>query len=280
MSAGYRVPPIVMYERKDSRWTLKDKHMWVLPPSSARSGCPFPFAPSLSAPCRFPLTLHQYHWSAVNGADIFGHCSMTFFTSYSRANVMVFICELERGVCKCKNHGLTFSVYTVLSNSVSMHYILQYQCVKYKSLFQDNAASVGGDSCNSQSAAGLWRPHLISGFWQSSGWHHKGLDQSETQRQDCRACLTSQWQCLNWHANNLLFELCVKINTEIFNMQVFLKKKSRLYIVSQPIFKCIHPLITHHNNWFLKCDVYLESADVDKFKLNTSSVLWINNIYR
>lgn len=26
MSADYRVPPIVMYERKDSRWTLKDKH--------------------------------------------------------------------------------------------------------------------------------------------------------------------------------------------------------------------------------------------------------------
>ncbi|KAI1888859.1 hypothetical protein AGOR_G00173110 [Albula goreensis] len=30
MSAGYRVPPIVMYERKDSRWTLKDKHMIML----------------------------------------------------------------------------------------------------------------------------------------------------------------------------------------------------------------------------------------------------------
>uniref|UniRef100_A0A8C6WHV2 ER membrane protein complex subunit 9 n=1 Tax=Neogobius melanostomus TaxID=47308 RepID=A0A8C6WHV2_9GOBI len=26
MSPDYRVPPIVMYERKDSRWTLKDKH--------------------------------------------------------------------------------------------------------------------------------------------------------------------------------------------------------------------------------------------------------------
>ena len=26
MSADYRVPPIVMYERKDSRWLLKDKH--------------------------------------------------------------------------------------------------------------------------------------------------------------------------------------------------------------------------------------------------------------
>lgn len=26
MSPDYRVPPIVMYERKDTRWTLKDKH--------------------------------------------------------------------------------------------------------------------------------------------------------------------------------------------------------------------------------------------------------------
>ncbi len=26
MSPGCRVPPIVMYERKDARWALKDKH--------------------------------------------------------------------------------------------------------------------------------------------------------------------------------------------------------------------------------------------------------------
>lgn len=26
MSPDYRVPPIVVYERKDSKWTLKDKH--------------------------------------------------------------------------------------------------------------------------------------------------------------------------------------------------------------------------------------------------------------
>uniref|UniRef100_A0AAQ4PCR6 ER membrane protein complex subunit 9 n=1 Tax=Gasterosteus aculeatus aculeatus TaxID=481459 RepID=A0AAQ4PCR6_GASAC len=30
MSSDYRVPPIVMYERKDSRWTLKDKHTIML----------------------------------------------------------------------------------------------------------------------------------------------------------------------------------------------------------------------------------------------------------
>lgn len=30
MSPDYRVPPIVMYERKDSRWTLKDKHMIMM----------------------------------------------------------------------------------------------------------------------------------------------------------------------------------------------------------------------------------------------------------
>ncbi|GLD55104.1 ER membrane protein complex subunit 9, partial [Lates japonicus] len=30
MSPDYRVPPIVMYERKDSRWTLKDKHTIML----------------------------------------------------------------------------------------------------------------------------------------------------------------------------------------------------------------------------------------------------------
>lgn len=30
MSPDYRVPPIVMYERKDSRWTLKDKHMVMM----------------------------------------------------------------------------------------------------------------------------------------------------------------------------------------------------------------------------------------------------------
>ncbi|XP_061820910.1 ER membrane protein complex subunit 9 [Nerophis lumbriciformis] len=30
MSPDFRVPPIVMYERKDSRWTLKDKHMIML----------------------------------------------------------------------------------------------------------------------------------------------------------------------------------------------------------------------------------------------------------
>lgn len=26
MSPDYRVPPIVVYERKDSKWALKDKH--------------------------------------------------------------------------------------------------------------------------------------------------------------------------------------------------------------------------------------------------------------
>ncbi|XP_060794728.1 ER membrane protein complex subunit 9 [Neoarius graeffei] len=30
MGPGYRVPPIVMYEHKDSRWTLKDKHTIML----------------------------------------------------------------------------------------------------------------------------------------------------------------------------------------------------------------------------------------------------------
>ncbi|XP_062860089.1 ER membrane protein complex subunit 9 [Trichomycterus rosablanca] len=30
MRPGYRVPPIVMYEHKDSRWTLKDKHTIML----------------------------------------------------------------------------------------------------------------------------------------------------------------------------------------------------------------------------------------------------------
>lgn len=30
MSPDYRVPPIVMYERKDSRWTLKDKHTVIM----------------------------------------------------------------------------------------------------------------------------------------------------------------------------------------------------------------------------------------------------------
>ncbi|CAB1341064.1 unnamed protein product [Coregonus sp. 'balchen'] len=30
MSPDYRVPPIVMYERKDTRWTLKDKHTIML----------------------------------------------------------------------------------------------------------------------------------------------------------------------------------------------------------------------------------------------------------
>ncbi|XP_023805876.1 ER membrane protein complex subunit 9 [Oryzias latipes] len=30
MPPDYRVPPIVMYERKDSRWILKDKHMIML----------------------------------------------------------------------------------------------------------------------------------------------------------------------------------------------------------------------------------------------------------
>ncbi|XP_026147605.1 ER membrane protein complex subunit 9 isoform X2 [Mastacembelus armatus] len=30
MSPDYRVPPIVMYERKDSRWLPKDKHMIML----------------------------------------------------------------------------------------------------------------------------------------------------------------------------------------------------------------------------------------------------------
>lgn len=30
MSPDHRVPPIVMYERKDSRWTLKDKHTIML----------------------------------------------------------------------------------------------------------------------------------------------------------------------------------------------------------------------------------------------------------
>ncbi|XP_034023619.1 ER membrane protein complex subunit 9 isoform X1 [Thalassophryne amazonica] len=30
MSPDYRVPPIVIYERKDSRWTLKDKHTIML----------------------------------------------------------------------------------------------------------------------------------------------------------------------------------------------------------------------------------------------------------
>ncbi|KAL7869893.1 hypothetical protein AOLI_G00138810 [Acnodon oligacanthus] len=30
MSPGYRVPPIVMYEHKDTRWTLKDKHTIML----------------------------------------------------------------------------------------------------------------------------------------------------------------------------------------------------------------------------------------------------------
>ncbi|KAL7374179.1 hypothetical protein ABVT39_023215 [Epinephelus coioides] len=30
MSPDYRVPPIVMYERKDSRWMLKDKHTIML----------------------------------------------------------------------------------------------------------------------------------------------------------------------------------------------------------------------------------------------------------
>ncbi|KAG9267341.1 ER membrane protein complex subunit 9 [Astyanax mexicanus] len=30
MSPDYRVPPIVMYEHKDSRWTLKDKHTIML----------------------------------------------------------------------------------------------------------------------------------------------------------------------------------------------------------------------------------------------------------
>lgn len=30
MAPDYRVPPIVMYERRDSKWTLKDKHMIML----------------------------------------------------------------------------------------------------------------------------------------------------------------------------------------------------------------------------------------------------------
>ncbi|XP_076856829.1 ER membrane protein complex subunit 9 [Brachyhypopomus gauderio] len=30
MSSGYRVPPIVVYEHKESRWTLKDKHTIML----------------------------------------------------------------------------------------------------------------------------------------------------------------------------------------------------------------------------------------------------------
>lgn len=59
-------------------------------------------------------------------------------------------------------------------------------------LEQDHAEAVGGDSGDSQPDAGVRRSRAIGGLRQPPGRHNKGLDQSETEQQDRRACIAGE----------------------------------------------------------------------------------------